>query len=185
MADFLVIGFRECKKDHIDEGIWSFLVCSSWLLCHRAERSNVGRPAQDIRDLSDNRVFQRRISVSCSMAISHSVSWIVDNSGLLMVSFRRKLLESCFRKLMSSMPPNRSGSLLPQNPTRVNYVNGWKGFAGVSFLVFSKIVFPLIKPAIVTACIFSFMWRWDDFLSALLYVSKYLVEGISTSGLKG
>ena len=36
MADFLVIGFRECKKDHIDEGIWSFLVCSSWLLCHRS-----------------------------------------------------------------------------------------------------------------------------------------------------
>ncbi len=129
--------------------------------------------------------FSARISVSCSMAISHSVSRIVDNSGLLMVSFRRKLLESCFRKLMSSMPPNRSGSLLPQNPTLVNYVNGWKGFAGVSFLVFSKIVFPLIKPAIVTACIFSFMWRWDDFLSALLYVSKYLVEGISTSGLKG
>lgn len=129
--------------------------------------------------------FSARISVSCSMAISHSVSWIVDNSGLLMVSFRRKLLENCFRKLMSSMPPNRSGSLLPQNPTVVNYVNGWKGFAGVSFLVFSKIVFPLIKPAIVTACIFSFMWRWDDFLSALLYVSKYLVEGISTSGLKG
>jgi hypothetical protein len=129
--------------------------------------------------------FSARISVSCSMAISHSVSWIVDNSGLLRVSFRRKLLESCFRKLMSSMPPNRSGSLLPQNPTVVNYVNGWKGFAGVSFLVFSKIVFPLIKPAIVTACIFSFMWRWDDFLSALLYVSKYLVEGISTSGLKG
>lgn len=129
--------------------------------------------------------FSARISVSCSMAISHSVSWIVDNSGLLRVSFRRKLLESCFRKLMSSMPPNRSGSLLPQNPTLVNYVNGWKGFSGVSFLVFSKIVFPLIKPAIVTACIFSFMWRWDDFLSALLYVSKYLVEGISTSGLKG
>lgn len=30
------------------------------LLCHRAERSNVGRSAQDIRDLSDNRVFQRQ-----------------------------------------------------------------------------------------------------------------------------
>ena len=87
-----------------------------------------------------------------------------------------------------------------------------------------------IPTALVTACIFSFMWRWDDFLSALLYVSKssmypvslalklfcdpgsssdygamfamatlsilpsiliflffqkYLVEGVSTSGLKG
>ena len=96
--------------------------------------------------------------------------------------------------------------------------------------IFGRIMLPLIKPALVTACIFSFMWRWDDFLSALLYVSKsgmypvslalklfcdpgsssdygamfamatlsilpsiliflffqkYLVEGISTSGLKG
>ena len=89
---------------------------------------------------------------------------------------------------------------------------------------------PLITPALITSTIFSFMWRWDDFLSALLYINesakypvslalklfcdpgsssdygamfamatlsimpamimffclqKYLVEGISTSGLKG
>ena len=87
-----------------------------------------------------------------------------------------------------------------------------------------------ITPALITSTIFSFMWRWDDFLSALLYINesakypvslalklfcdpgsssdygamfamatlsimpamimffclqKYLVEGISTSGLKG
>lgn len=96
--------------------------------------------------------------------------------------------------------------------------------------VFLRIVLPLTVPALITSAIFSFMWRWDDFLSALLYVSstaqypvclalklfcdpssssdygamfamstlsilpavlififfqKYLVEGISTSGLKG
>ncbi len=102
---------------------------------------------------------------------------------------------------------------------------------GCSYMgIFTKIIIPLVKPALVTACIFSFMWRWDDFLSALLYVNKsamypvslalklfcdpgsssdygamfamaslsilpsvlififfqkYLVEGISTSGLKG
>lgn len=102
---------------------------------------------------------------------------------------------------------------------------------GCSYVsIFTKIILPLIKPALVTAGIFSFMWRWDDFLSALLYVNKsakypvslalklfcdpgsssdygamfamaslsilpsvlififfqrYLVEGISTSGLKG
>lgn len=98
------------------------------------------------------------------------------------------------------------------------------------FGIFVQIILPLVKPALVTACIFSFMWRWDDFLSALLYISKssmypvslalklfcdpgstsdygamfamatvsilpsilififfqrYLVDGISTSGLKG
>ncbi len=96
--------------------------------------------------------------------------------------------------------------------------------------IFSRIIMPLITPALITASIFSFMWRWDDFLSALLYINesakypvslalklfcdpgsssdygamfamatlsilpaviificlqKYLVEGISTSGLKG
>ena len=37
--------------------------------------------------------------------------------------------------------------------------------------IFFRVIMPLLKPAIVTATIFSFMWRWDDFLSALMYVS--------------
>lgn len=98
------------------------------------------------------------------------------------------------------------------------------------YTMFRKIMLPLIAPALITSGIFSFMWRWDDFLSALLYVNeskrypvslalklfsdpgsssdygamfamaslsvlptvlffiflqKYLVEGISTTGLKG
>lgn len=96
--------------------------------------------------------------------------------------------------------------------------------------IFARIILPLIVPALITTAIFSFMWRWDDFLAALLYLNnpskypvslalkmfsdpsaqsdwgamfamaslsiipifiifitlqKYLVEGISTSGLKG
>lgn len=96
--------------------------------------------------------------------------------------------------------------------------------------IFSRIILPLIVPAMVTCAIFSFMWKWEDFLSALLYLNKpthytvsialkmfsdpsgssdwgamfamsilsllpvltififfqkYLVEGISTDGLKG
>ena len=96
--------------------------------------------------------------------------------------------------------------------------------------IFGRIIFPLMLPVLITSGIFSFMWRWDDFLSALLYINdsakypvslalklfsdpgsssdygamfamatlsvlpimlififlqKYIVEGISTSGLKG
>ena len=47
------------------------------------------------------------------------------------------------------------------------------------FGIFTKIMVPLIKPAIVTSCIFSFMWRWDDFLSALLYVNKTAMYPVS------
>ncbi len=98
------------------------------------------------------------------------------------------------------------------------------------YAIFSKIILPLISPACITSAIFSFMWRWDDFLGSLLYLNKptlytisyalklfcdpsstsdygamfamavlsilpimvlfiafqkYLVDGISTSGLKG
>lgn len=98
------------------------------------------------------------------------------------------------------------------------------------YAYFGRVILPLIVPAMVTGTIFSFIWRWDDFLSALLYVNKterypvslalklfsdpgsssdygamfamaalsilpvtlififlqkYLVDGISTSGLKG
>ena len=38
--------------------------------------------------------------------------------------------------------------------------------------IFFWIILPLIVPAMITSGIFSFIWRWDDFLSALLYVSK-------------
>ena len=98
------------------------------------------------------------------------------------------------------------------------------------FGIFRLVISPLMKPAVGTGSIFAFMWRWDEFLSALLYINKtakypvslalklfcdpgsssdygamfamatlsvlpavviflffqkYLVEGISTSGLKG
>lgn len=98
------------------------------------------------------------------------------------------------------------------------------------YSIFWRIIVPLIIPAMVTNAIFSFMWKWDDFLASLLYLNKpsnysvslalklfadptsqsdwgamfamatlsilpifiifvffqkYLVEGISTEGLKG
>lgn len=98
------------------------------------------------------------------------------------------------------------------------------------FQCFVRIMVPLIWPAMITCMIFSFYWRWDDFLSPLLYLrsvrlypvsmalrlfsdpgsvsdygatfamstlslipvlavfiafQRYLVEGISTTGLKG
>jgi multiple sugar transport system permease protein len=98
------------------------------------------------------------------------------------------------------------------------------------YRIFWHIVLPLTKPAIITSSIFSFYWRWSDFIGPLLYLKrptmytismalklfadpstvsdwgamfamsvlsllpdilvflflqKYLVEGISTTGIKG
>jgi multiple sugar transport system permease protein len=96
--------------------------------------------------------------------------------------------------------------------------------------IFFRIILPLIKPALITATIFSFYWTWEDFLTPLVYLTspklytislalrafadpsaatdwgaifamsalslvpvfalfiafqRYLVQGISTTGLKG
>jgi multiple sugar transport system permease protein len=40
------------------------------------------------------------------------------------------------------------------------------------FQIYSRIIFPLVKPALVTATIFSFYWRWDDFIGPLLYLNR-------------
>jgi multiple sugar transport system permease protein len=47
------------------------------------------------------------------------------------------------------------------------------------YIIFSKIILPLIKPSLVTSAIFSFMWKWDDFLSPLIYLSDPLKYPVS------
>ena len=39
------------------------------------------------------------------------------------------------------------------------------------FGIYAQIASPLMVPALVTAGIFSFIWRWDAFMSALLYIN--------------
>lgn len=98
------------------------------------------------------------------------------------------------------------------------------------YSVFTRVVFPLLKPALISTIIIQFYWKWDDYMGPMLYLGKpasytvsiavklfadatsttdygamfamsslsmipvfliflffnrYLVDGISTSGLKG
>jgi len=98
------------------------------------------------------------------------------------------------------------------------------------YTIFFRVILPNVQPALVTVAIFSFYWRWNEFLEPLIYLSlpklypvsvalqafadpdslvnwsavfamgvlsifpvlaifllfqRYIVEGISTSGLKG
>ena len=38
------------------------------------------------------------------------------------------------------------------------------------FYIYAKIVMPLIKPALATVGVFSFMWSWNDFLGPLIFL---------------
>ncbi|MGG6312553.1 carbohydrate ABC transporter permease [Paenibacillus macerans] len=47
------------------------------------------------------------------------------------------------------------------------------------FRLFCRIILPLIKPALATAAIFSFYWRWEDLIGPVLYLNspdKYTVS---------
>ncbi|MBD8070607.1 carbohydrate ABC transporter permease [Bacillus sp. PS06] len=41
-----------------------------------------------------------------------------------------------------------------------------------NFGIFFRIVVPLVVPAMMTSAIFSFYWRWDDFMGPLIYISS-------------
>jgi multiple sugar transport system permease protein len=40
-----------------------------------------------------------------------------------------------------------------------------------SIRIFSAVILPLIRPAVVTTAIFTFIWTWNDFFSALIYLT--------------
>jgi oligogalacturonide transport system permease protein len=41
-----------------------------------------------------------------------------------------------------------------------------------SFTIFTKIILPLSKPALISAGIFQFMWTWNDFFNSLVYINS-------------
>lgn len=51
------------------------------------------------------------------------------------------------------------------------------------FGVYFRIILPLMKPALVTVAIFSFMWTWDDFLGPLIYLTSPALHTV-TLGLR-
>lgn len=56
---------------------------------------------------------------------------------------------------------------IPKDLDEAALIDGCSGYS-----IFVRIILPLMRPAFVTSAIFSFMWRWDDFMSALIYINK-------------
>ena len=40
-----------------------------------------------------------------------------------------------------------------------------------NYTIFTSIIVPLVRPAMVTCAIFEFYWKWDDYMSSLLYLN--------------
>ena len=48
-----------------------------------------------------------------------------------------------------------------------------------AFRTFWDIILPLMRPALVTTTIFTFIWTWNDFFSQLIYLSNPLRYTVS------
>lgn len=55
---------------------------------------------------------------------------------------------------------------IPRELDEAAFVDGCSRYG-----IFTRIVFPLLKPAIITTIIIQFYWRWDDFQGPLVYLS--------------
>jgi oligogalacturonide transport system permease protein len=56
---------------------------------------------------------------------------------------------------------------IPRSLDESAYIDGCS-----SFQILRHILLPLLKPAIFSAAIFQFIWTWDDFFQALIYISS-------------
>jgi multiple sugar transport system permease protein len=49
------------------------------------------------------------------------------------------------------------------------------------FAIFFHVILPLSKSAMITSAIFSFYWRWEDFVGPLLYLKKPRMYSVSVA----
>lgn len=49
------------------------------------------------------------------------------------------------------------------------------------YSVFSKIILPLLKPALISTTIIQFYWKWDDYMGPLLYLGKPKLYTVSVA----
>ncbi len=47
--------------------------------------------------------------------------------------------------------------------------------------IFFRIILPELKPAIITAAIFSFYWTWDDFMAPFIYLTRPELHTVSVA----
>ena len=49
------------------------------------------------------------------------------------------------------------------------------------YVIFPRIILPMLVPALVTVVIFSFYWRWNDFLGPLIYLNRPRMYPVSVA----
>lgn len=84
------------------------------------------------------------------------------------------VLPECFGKAFFIFLIMQFISGLPKDLDEAAKIDGCS-----TYTIFTRIIVPLVKPAMVTSAIFAFYWKWDDYMGSLLYLNspqKYTVS---------
>lgn len=71
------------------------------------------------------------------------------------------------------------GRSIPRELDEASLIDGCSRYG-----IFTRIFFPLLKPSIITTIIIQFYWKWDDYMSAMIYLSRPSMYTVSVA-IKG
>lgn len=93
--------------------------------------------------------------------------YIIYNSLNLVGTFVPLILPHFFGQAFFIYQMMQFIATIPKELDESAYIDGCSKYS-----IFSRIVFPLLKPAIITTIIIQFYWKWDDFMGPLIYLNK-------------
>lgn len=93
--------------------------------------------------------------------------YIIYNSLNLVGTFVPLILPHFFGQAFFIYQMMQFIATIPKELDESAYIDGCSKYS-----IFTKIVFPLLKPAIITTIIIQFYWKWDDFMGPLIYLNK-------------
>jgi len=93
--------------------------------------------------------------------------YIIYNSLNLVGTFVPLILPHFFGQAFFIYQMMQFIATIPKELDESAYIDGCSKYS-----IFTKIVFPLLKPAIITTIIIHFYWKWDDFMGPLIYLNK-------------
>lgn len=111
------------------------------------------------------------MSMICTMMLPSQIilvpQYIIYNRLGFVGTYLPLLLPHFFGQAFFIYQMMQFGAGIPKDLDEAAIIDGCSKYS-----IFTRIFLPLLKPSIVTTVIIQFYWKWDDFMSPMIYLSK-------------
>lgn len=111
------------------------------------------------------------MSMICTMMLPSQIilvpQYIIYNKLGFVGTYLPLILPHFFGQAFFIYQMMQFGSGIPKDLDEAAIIDGCSKYS-----IFTRIFLPLLKPSIVTTVIIQFYWKWDDFMSPMIYLSK-------------